>query len=105
MPTNTPATLAMPEFPKTVADVVRLFRSTAQMTTREFAEVLGISANMVSLLENGRNEPDRQTIARWHTSEAELPHRLAEEIFIIRARQMFSNLRPSNAQRLGLAIN
>lgn len=88
MPTLALAT--PPNFPASVADVIRAFRNALKLTQQELAHELGVSKNFVSIMELGRNEPDRHTLASWYTGESEIAHRIAIEIFIVRSREMLS---------------
>lgn len=78
----------MPQFPESVADVIRAFRSALGLSQRELADILRVSFNFISLMELGRSEPDRDTIAGWLTSESDIAHKIAVEIFIVRSREM-----------------
>ena len=94
MPASLILTSPMPQFPETVADVIRAFRSTLGLSQQALADILHVSKNFISLMEQGRNEPDRATIAAWFTSESDIAHQIAKEIFIVRSRQMLALRRP-----------
>lgn len=78
----------LPSLPiaKTVSDVVRVVREAQGMSTREFAEVFGVSHNTVSQWERGIAEPDVNRLADWFNDERQWVHELAVEIFVARYR-------------------
>lgn len=91
MEKTTPA----PTKPETVAKVIERYRKEIKdMTMRPFAKELGISHTMVRLLENGVNEPSRETMAGWFNSEQEWIYEMAVEIFIARYRNVLTQHRP-----------
>lgn len=77
----------------TVAGVFRKHRGELKLSTREFAALLGVSQNMVSLWERGINEPSRETLADWFTGDDQLKYQIAVDIYVARYRDTLTQNR------------
>jgi len=75
------------ETSRTIADA----RTAKQMSLRDFAAELMVSANVVSLWERGIQEPGRETLAGWYTDEREWVRQMAIDIFVARYREALTS--------------
>jgi transcriptional regulator with XRE-family HTH domain len=82
----------------TVAGVIRKHRGLLKLSTREFAALLNMSQNMVSLMERGINEPSRETLSEWFAGKNKLRYKIAVDIYVARYREALTQHRPTDLE-------
>jgi len=73
--------------------VIAAARSSKDVSLRDFARDLDVSANVVSMWERGIQEPGRETLANWYTDERDWVRQMAIDIFVARYREALTTRR------------
>jgi transcriptional regulator with XRE-family HTH domain len=79
----------------TVRETIKSTRQAQQMNTRDFANHLGVSQNMISLWERGA-EPSRETLSRLLACGTPWVRDMALDIFAIQQRSLLSSSLPTS---------
>ena len=83
-----------------VSDAIKSVRQDKGLNTREFAKLIGVSQNMISLWENG-SEPSIETLSRLLACNIPWVREMALDIFAIQQRSLLNKSLPVMAVESG----